>query len=224
MTSIPKVVVAGYGRWAKTATNPAQQTIEQLAERTWPRCELIPLVVPVRTHALADFVERTLREHRPDVWLGVGVAPATTVIRIEAIGVNCRDFDVPDNDGVTMEGAAIVEAGADGHFSTLPNRAIVARLRQEGVPAELSYSAGTHLCNQMLYTALHMIARDGLATVCGFMHVPYTPEFVAAQQAEEGLQPSLPLSVMTKAAEICIDQTLAQMAGDGSPMAKAAQM
>ncbi len=224
MTSIPKVVVAGYGRWAKTATNPAEQTIERLAAGASPQCELIPLVVPVRTHALAALIEETLRKHRPDVWLGVGVAPATTVIRIEAIGVNSRDFDVPDNDGVTMEGTPIIDGGAAGHFSTLPNRGIVARLREAGVPAELSYSAGTHLCNQMLYTTLHMIERDGFDTLCGFMHVPYTPEFVAQQQAEEGLQPSLPLSVMTKAAEVSIDHTLAHLESGSGPMAAAARM
>ncbi|GAB5469985.1 MAG: pyroglutamyl-peptidase I [Rhodospirillales bacterium] len=215
MASKKKVVVAGYGAWAMTSTNPAALTIAQLAGETWPNCDLVSLEVPVRTQGLWPLIEETLVRERPDIWLGVGVAPRIMSIRMEAVGVNCRDFEVADNDGVKLEGAPVLDGGPAAYFSTLPSRAVVAAMREAGIPAELSYSAGTHLCNQMLYTTLHLIAQKGLSTQSGFLHVPYTPEFVAERQAEDGLQPSLPVSVMAQAARVCIDLSLERLQSRG---------
>lgn len=195
-----------------TSSNPAALTLERLRGQAWPDCEMIALEVPVRTQGLTAFVEEALTTHRPDFWLGLGVAPEIMTIRMEAIGVNCRDFIVPDNDGVQLRGDAILEQGPAAYFSTLPSRGIVEAMLKAGIPAELSYSAGTHLCNQMLYTTLHLTQQQGLATRCGFLHVPYTPEFVAEHLAQVGIQPSLPLSVMAKAATLAVEHMLAETA------------
>ncbi len=207
-----KVVVAGYGSWAMTASNPAALTLERLRQQTWPDCELVAVEVPVQTNALFPLVEEMLTTHRPDLWLGLGVYPQTMTIRMEAIGVNCRDFVVADNDGVKLEGVPILEDGPAAYFSTLPSRSIVAEMRKAGIPAELSYSAGTHMCNQMLYTSLHLIEREGLSTRCGFLHVPCTPEFVAERQEVDGVQPSLPLSIMAEAATLAVSHSLTALA------------
>lgn len=212
MANPRKVVVAGYGAWAMTATNPAAETLKLLRAQTWPDCDLVALEVPVRTDGLMDFVEEALITHKPEIWLGLGVAPEAMTIRMEAIGVNCRDFIVPDNEGVQHKGEAILEEGPAAFFSTLPSREIVEAMLKAGIPAELSYSAGTHLCNQMLYSSLHLIETHRLQTLSGFLHVPYTPEFVAEHLASEGIKPSLPLSVMAKAATVAVTHTLAQTA------------
>ncbi len=217
MASPRKVVVAGYGAWAMTSTNPAAQTLELLRAQAWPDCDLVALEVPVRTEGLMGFVEDALATHKPEIWLGLGVAPEAMTIRMEAIGVNCRDFIVPDNEGVQLRGDAILEGGPAAYFSTLPSRGIVEAMLQAGIPAELSYSAGTHLCNQMLYSTLHLIEKHDLATRSGFLHVPYTPEFVAEHLASEGVQPSLPLSVMAKAATVAVNHALAQSARQPEP-------
>ena len=81
MANTRTVVVAGYGAWAKTSPNPAALTIAQLAERSWPSCRLVALEIPVRTHALHALVEDALLAHRPDVWLGIGVAPNRGMVR-----------------------------------------------------------------------------------------------------------------------------------------------
>ncbi len=212
MAPLTKVLVAGYGSWAMTSANPAALTLEHLAGETWPNCEFIALEVPVKTHGLLPLIEETLQRHSPDIWLGLGVYPKTMTVRMEAVGVNCRDFVVPDNEGVQLEGVPILDVGPAAYFSTLPSRAIVEEMRAHGVPAELSYSAGTHMCNQMLYTTLHLIERHNMAAQCGFMHVPSTPEFVAKHFQEEGPQPSLPVSIMAAAGKIAIDLSVERLA------------
>lgn len=208
MSAERTVVVTGYGAWAKTAPNPAALVLEELAALPWQGCRFVPIEVPVKTTGLLSLVEDALLSHRPDIWLGLGVAPGTTGLRGEIVGINCRDFDVADNDEVVLDGVPIVEDGAAAHFSTLPMREIVAAVQAEGIPATVSYSAGTHLCNQMLYTSLHLAERHGLETRCGFLHVPYTPELAAKQLQAEGPQPSMALPVMARAARIAVEHAL----------------
>jgi pyroglutamyl-peptidase len=211
MTEDKTIVVTGYGPWAMTAVNPAAQVVEAISETQWSGYRLIPLVVPVQTEGLYRLVETSLQAHRPAIWISFGVAPGATAIRAEVAGLNRRAFEVPDNDGVTLDGVPIVEKGEAAYFSSFPAGDIVAQLRAAGIPAEVSYAAGTHLCNQMLYTALHLIARQGLPTTCGFIHVPYTPEFVAAMDKGDELPPSMSLSLMAAAAKIAIERTIAQL-------------
>jgi len=202
------VIVTGYGAWAKTAENPAAMVLRALADLRWSACRFVPIEVPVRTSGLTEIVEDALLTHRPDIWLGLGVAPETTAIHGEIVGINCRDFDVPDNDGVTLEGAPVIEDGEDAYFATLPVRGIVAAVKDAGIPAAVSYSAGTHLCNQMLYTSLHLIRRHDLQTRCGFMHVPYTPEFAVGLADAEKVRPSMALPLMVEAARIAVEVSL----------------
>ena len=212
MADSKTVVVTAFGPWAKTATNPAAETLAVLAAQSWDNCRFVPIEVPVETNGLLPRVEEALLTHRPTVWMGLGVAPGALGMRAEAVGINCRDFDVEDNDGVVLNGAPIVEAGAAAYFATLPVRDIVAAIQAKGIPTALSYAAGTHLCNQMLYTSLHLIERHGLATRCGFLHVPYTPAFVAHAFSAEEVQPSMALDLMATAARTAIDVSLQRIA------------
>ncbi len=208
------VVVTGYGNWARTSPNPASLTLRALASQAWGDCRLVPIEVPVKTGGLLALVEDAILTYRPAVWLGLGVAPGAAAIRVEAVGINCRDFDVPDNDDVKLDGVPVVDGGADAHFSTLPVGDIVDAMRDAEIPASRSYSAGTHLCNQMLYTSLHLAKRHGLGTLCGFMHVPYTPELASKLAEAEGLQPSMAVSVMTAAARITVERSLVRLEND----------
>jgi len=208
MTQQMTVVVTGFGDWAMTAPNPAALTLRKLSDQTWDNFLFVPLEIPVKTDGLTELVEDALLTHRPAIWLGLGVAPKAATIRIEMIGINCRDFDVPDNDDLKPVGSPIILGGADAHFSTLPVRDIVADINAAGIPASVSYSAGTHLCNQMLFTSLHLGRQLGLETRCGFMHVPYTPELASKMGASEDPSPSMALPLMTAAGRIVIESSL----------------
>jgi len=211
------VVVTGFGTWAKTtSSNPAALVLKELSARTWHDCRFVPIEVPVKTTGLSAIVEDALLTHRPAIWLGLGVAPGASVIRVEVAGINCRDFEVPDNDDLVLDGAPVVEDGADAHLSTLPVRDIAAAVQDAEIPASISYSAGTHLCNQMLYTSLHLAQRHGLDTKCGFMHFPYTPALASRLVKSEGLQPSMALPLMTEAARIAIERSLRHLESEYS--------
>lgn len=203
------VVVTGYGPWAKTRTNPAAQVLQRLEAMSWTNCRFVPIEVPVRSAAIMPLVNDALLTHRPSIFLGLGVAPNAAAIRAEMVGINCLDFDVADNDGLSFDGARIVEGGDAAYFATLANQEIVAAIQEAGVPAILSYAAGTHLCNQMLYTSLHLIAQHKLGTRCGFIHVPYAPDHTAEIAKTGCVPPSMSLTDMTMAARIAIERSLA---------------
>ncbi len=216
MADLPTVVVTGYGAWAMTEANPSAQILTGLTARAWDDCHLVTLEVPVVSDELYDRVEQTLLTHRPRVWMSIGVAPGSPAIRAEMVGTNWRYFDVPDNSGTDNSGASlsgrpVVEQGPAAYNADFPNHEIVAALKAAGIPAMVSYSAGTHLCNQMLYTASHLIERHGLQTRCGFLHVPLTPDHVARQSSPHEIQASMGLAMMTEAAAIALNQAIMEM-------------
>lgn len=106
------------------------------------------------------------------------------------------DARIADNAGKQPTDEPVVPGGPDAYFATIPTREIVDALREQGIPAQLSYSAGTFVCNNLLYCALHESAQHDPALRCGFVHVPYLPE-----QAKDGNAPSVSLELMVKALE-----------------------
>ena len=202
------IVVAGYSAWAKTQTNPATLVMRGVEAQEWPGHNLIALEVPVRTHDLHDLIDTTLREHRPDIWLGIGVAAGAPTLRLEMVGTNWRDFDVPDAAGVCMSCEPVIEDGPAAYEATTPNAQIVGAIRSAGVPAIVSYSAGNHMCNQMLYTTRHLSERHGLETMCGFLHVPLTPAHVADHDVTHEPLASMALDMMIEGACIAVTQSI----------------
>ena len=119
---------------------------------------------------MPDELESAVRDARPEIVLGLGLAGLRTQVAVERVGINCLDFPFPDNDGVLVEGEEIVPGGPAAYFATLPVRAIAAAWQAEEVPSYLSNTAGTYICNQMLYTACRLSEQYGFRA--GFIHVP----------------------------------------------------
>ena len=131
---------------------------------------------------------------RPDAVLAVGQYGGANGVRVERVAVNLRDARIADNAGAKPVDEPVVPGAPDAYFATLPTRRIVEKLREEDIPAQLSYSAGTFVCNNLLFCALHESAKKFPATRCGFVHVPYLPE-----QAKDGSAPSMSLALMVRA-------------------------
>lgn len=208
MAHLPKILVAGYGPWVKAERNPAAQVVEDLKTRDWPDCELVLEVMPVRSVGLAEKIEDLLEQHKPDAWVGLGVSDAG-IIQPEMVGINWRHFTVPDVTGAQIEQTPVIEAGPAAYNATLPNRQMVDAVNAVGIPASVSYHAGTHLCNQMLYTTAHIIAERGLQTLNGFVHVPQTPANIALTERQKPHASSMSLPMISEAIAICVN-TLAQ--------------
>ena len=208
------VIVAGYGAWAKADNNPASETARRVAAQDWGHHDVVHLEVPVRTKGLMTFLTDAIEKYAPHHWLGFGIAPGACGIRLEALGTNWRCFDVPDNDGLTLAHAATVQGGPAAYDATVPNGRIVTACRGQGIPAAISYSAGNHLCNQMLYTTRHLVETGAAQMTCGFMHLPLTPEMVAAEDAEKEMRPSMTLEMMARAGGIAVKTLVEEPTGD----------
>lgn len=155
-----RLLLTGFEPFGEHRINPSSLLAERLGG----------VVLPVSTGRLAGVLEAAVDDARPAVVVGLGLAALRTQVAVERVAVNCLDFALPDNDGVLAEGEEIVPGGPAAYFATIPVRAIAAAWQAEEVPSYLSNTAGTYICNQMLYTALRLGAERGFRA--GFIHVP----------------------------------------------------
>jgi pyroglutamyl-peptidase len=194
-----KLVVTGFEPWEHGAENPTLDVLAQLEQSNEIPGELTTIPLPVDTTKLAAIVDEALDRLAPDLWISLGLAPGHSVIAVERMAANVRDFPIPDNSGHQPVGDPVFADGPAAYLSTLPVKSITLALRAAGVPAKLSNSPSTYLCNQMMYTVLHLVDRKGLPTRAGFIHVPATPGFVAKQRYPFVEMPSMSVDLMTKA-------------------------
>jgi len=204
----PSVVVAGYGSWAMAASNPAAEVVAALKQLKPFYYNLHCIEMPVDSTNLISRLENALQEYKPDIWIGIGVAVGSPAIRLEAIGINVRCFDVPDINGLTLKPTAVIDNGPVAYQSGLMHEELVQKLRESGIPAVVSFHAGTHLCNQMLYSVLHLSAIKDLDLLGGFVHVPQSTDNAA--QGSESACSSMSVSMMITALEIVVDNAVHQ--------------
>lgn len=145
--------------------------------------------LPVDLARLDGVLRAVTREVRPAAIVHVGLNGQSSQIAVERVGINVADFTLPDNAGQTIQDQPLVTGAPAAYFSTLPVRSIVGELVGAGIPAHLSSSAGTYLCNAALYLSLHAAAQQGSAVRrAGFIHIPPQPGQVAARR---GAWPSM---------------------------------
>jgi pyroglutamyl-peptidase len=150
--------------------------------KTVAGAQVIGRTLPVAYSSLRSEIERLLAEIQPAVAISLGLWPGEPVIRIERIGVNVTDFEIPDNEGKLLVDEAIQAGGLAARLSTLPIRKIEQALLGAGIPARISSTAGTFLCNACLYTLLAAAdTAENTPAACGFIHLPYLPAQVAEQ-------------------------------------------
>ena len=180
-----KILVTGFTPFGGEQINPSWEAVRRLPNRIG-RAELIKHEIPTEFDASGAALHKLLTELRPDAVLCVGQYGGANCIRVERVAIN---LDEP-----------VVAGGPDAYFATIPTREIVDALREQGIPAQLSYSAGTFVCNNLLYCALHESERSNSAPRCGFVHIPSLPE-----QTKDGSAPSMGLEMMVKALHIAVE-------------------
>ena len=188
-----KVLVTGFTPFGGEQINPSWEAVKHLPERIG-EMTITNREIPTEFDAACAALRAAMDELRPDAVLSVGQYGGANGIRVERVAVNLRDARIADNAGAKPVDEPVVPGAPDAYFATLPTRRIVEKLRERDIPAQLSYSAGTFVCNNLLYCALHESAQKFPATRCGFVHVPYLPE-----QAKDGSAPSMSLALMVRA-------------------------
>ena len=214
------VLITGFEPFAGLAYNPSAAIAEALHDKEIAGRRVVGRLLPVEFARYRAALEDLLEQFAPDLFIGFGLAIGEDMIRVERFGVNLADFDIPDNAGARPIGGAIEPEGPSARAATLPCAAIRAALLQDGIPARLSNSAGSYLCNATLYSGLGLCAGRANAPRCGFIHLPYASHQVAALlHADQGplngesLAPSLPIETMIKAAERIIGVSVAASGG-----------
>lgn len=191
------VLLTGFEPFAGDATNPSGEAVRAVAAGWSGPEELIVEVLPV-TFDRADAQLRALIDrHRPDVVIATGLAGGRTQVTPERVAINLADARIPDNDGAQPVDRPIVEGAPAAYFATVPVKAMAAAMGEAGIPAAVSYSAGTFVCNHVMFAALHATASTPGARA-GFVHVPY------ASEDAPGGAPSLPLDDIVRALESAV--------------------
>ena len=144
-------------------------------------CELTVCELPTEYERSVTLLEQLIGEHRPDALIMLGQAEGRPTLSLERIGINCDDAGAADNTGEIRSGSKIVPDGADGYFAALPIREMLQAACDANVPASISNSAGTYVCNHLLYKMLYNRNRDGSPRYVGFIHVPAAPQQAVAK-------------------------------------------
>ena len=175
-----KILITGFEPFGDEKVNPSFEVVKKLHD-SYGSAEIIKLQVPVVYHKSIDLVINKIKDLQPAVVLMLGQAGGRTDITIERIAININDSRLADNEGVIIEGEPICDAGAPAHFSTLPVKQISVRIREKGIPASVSNTAGAYICNQLMYGVLRFIDVNKLAIRAGFIHIPYLHEQVTSK-------------------------------------------
>ncbi len=177
---MPKTaLITGFEGYGGRGRNPAGEAALALDGRMIEGVRVAGRRLPVSYDRLAESLSGLMDELEPAIVISLGLWPGESVIRLERIGINAADFEIPDNEGRFLTDAPIRHNGDAALMATLPNREIRDALLAAGIPARISATAGTFLCNATLYSTLTHAAEMRRRPVTGFIHVPYLPEQVA---------------------------------------------
>lgn len=182
-----RLLITGFDPFGGSASNPAGLAVGKLPDAL-EEFVLCKLTIPTVFGEAAAMVLEKAEEFRPDVILCVGLAGGRDAVTPERIAVNIRDARIADNAGNQPSGEFVIPHGPAAYFATVPVEKMAQAIRDAGIPAAVSNTAGTFVCNDVLYTLLHHFA--GTETKVGFIHVPRTPDLGG---------PSMPLERITKA-------------------------
>jgi pyroglutamyl-peptidase len=167
------LLLTGFEPFLEFPINPTEKIVKELDGACIGGYQIKGLLLPVNYREAGERILEEIKKQEPDAVLSLGLAAGRSTITPERIAINCRD-GAPDNNGVVLNDASIIEDGPDGYFSTLPIRQFVNKLNESGFPAKISNSAGTYLCNNVMYVVLHEV-KDRPA---GFVHIPASHELV----------------------------------------------
>ena len=166
-----RVLLSGFEPFGGMSHNSSWDVVEQAAQ-TITSAEVHTVLLPVEFRRAAELLVQRIGEVEPDVVIAVGLAAGTGTLRLERVGINLRDARIPDNSGAQPVDEPIDAEGRGALFSTLRLKAAHARIVEERIPVQLSLSAGTFVCNDVLYSLLAAAANADSPTPAGFVHLP----------------------------------------------------
>jgi len=173
---LPVVLLTGFDPFDGEAMNPSLEIARALDGEIIAGHCVVAAELPTEFARSLRALDALLRKHQPALVLALGQAGGRSGISLERVAVNLIDARIPDNAGDQPVDVPVLKRAAPAYFSTLPVKAMLAALRAAKIPAELSQTAGSFVCNQVFYGLMHRLARTRRRVRGGFVHVPYLPE------------------------------------------------
>jgi len=191
---VTRVLLTGFDPFGGSAVNPSWQAVSLAAADPPPGLTVTTARLSCVFGTALDELRAAVDRDDPEVVVCVGEAGGRPGITVERVAINVDDARIPDNAGQRPVDGPVVEGGPAAYFSTLPVKRCVAAVRAAGIPASVSQTAGTFVCNHVFYGLAHLIATERPALRGGFVHVPYLPE-----QVVDRAEPSLPAATVAEA-------------------------
>ena len=195
-----KLLLTAFDPFGEDRINPALESVKNVTDKIGS-IEITKLEVPTVFRKSIDVVKAEMNRLQPDVVLCIGQAGGRFDVTPERVAINIDDARIPDNEGKQPLSATIFEDGETAYFSSLPIKAIVQAIRDIGLPSSVSNTAGTFVCNHLMYGVLYYINKEYPHMRGGFIHVPYIPEQVANQASS---MPYMSLPDITRCLEAAI--------------------
>ncbi|MED5621313.1 pyroglutamyl-peptidase I [Ideonella sp. BN130291] len=200
-----RVLITGFEPFGGEAVNPSAQVLAQLAPwRPAGDASLVVQLLPCVFGQAIAVLEQALRREQPQLVIALGQAASRDEVTVERVAINIDDARIPDNAGAQPIDLPVVPGGPAAYFSSLPIKAIVVALQQAGIPASVSQTAGTFVCNHVFYGLAHALATRHTGVRGGFIHLPCLPQ----QTAALGPRPGMPLVTMVQAVQIAVQVSL----------------
>ena len=170
-----KILVTAFDPFGGETVNPAYEAVRML-EDTIAGANIVKLEIPTVFRKSVKKLEEAIEKENPDVVICVGQAGGRSDIAIERIAINIDDANIKDNEGNMPEDEVIYKDGPSAYFSNLPIKEMVKNIKENGIPASISNTAGTFVCNHIMYSLLYLNDKKNLGIKGGFIHVPYIPK------------------------------------------------
>ena len=195
-----KVLITGFDAFGGEPVNPAEEAVKKVSDRI-QGAEIIKVIIPTVQTKSVQAIERAIEEHNPDIVISIGQAGGRFDITPERVAINIDDYRIKDNEGNQPIDAVIEEDGQGAYFTNLPVKAMVKHMNDNGVPATLSNTAGTFVCNHVMYGILYMIDKKYPNMKGGFIHIPY----MTSQVMDKKNTPFMSLDEIVKGLELAIE-------------------
>lgn len=195
-----KILVTGFDPFGEDKINPAIESVKKLPDEI-KGVEIIKLEIPTVYMKSIEKIDEAIKEYNPDVILSIGQAGGRPDITVERVGINVDDYRIKDNEGNQPIDTKIYDDGENAYFSNLPIKAIVENIRKNNIPASISNTAGTFVCNHVLYGVQYLLDKKYPNKKSGFIHIPFLPE----QVINRPNTPSMSISTIVKALTLALE-------------------
>lgn len=172
-----KILLTGFEPFGGESINPAKEAVKLVKDEI-KGAQIVKCYVPVVFGKAIDTVYEAMKKENPDAVLLIGQAGGRYEMTPERVAINCDDARIPDNEGNSPVDQAVFADGPSAYFSTLPIKKMVENMKANNVPAAISNTAGTYVCNHLMYGVRYYIEKEFPNTIGGFMHVPFLHEQV----------------------------------------------